>query len=128
MTSAERAARLRLVQQDDEDELVRREEYAAAAARRVGDWRWRPLGESELQFRCRAIPPLQLDLTRSEARELLLALAKALGEKPPPVVKATPWMRLIDWLARRTWRKAHETEVRMALYEQAKEFREGGGW
>lgn len=127
MTSDERAARLRLVQQDAEDDATYREELAIAAARKHGDWRWRPVGP-ELQIRTRANPTLQLDLTRTEAHSLMLALSMALSEKPPNAARPSPWWRFMDWLARSTWRRSHAAEAKLAMIERAKEFRDGGGW
>lgn len=126
MTSDERAQRLAVVR-DAEVEALYRAERALADARRHGSWRWTPIGD-ELQFRSKALPTMPLDLTRTEAGDLLLALAKALDEQPPPMVRRSWLLRLRDWLARHTWNRSHEVERRYALQQMADEMRERGGW
>lgn len=126
MTSAERAARLAKAQ-DAEADAVRRAEHAAAAKRRHGAWTWRPIGR-EVQFRSRTLPTLRLDMLRAEASDLMRALAKALGERPPSTPRLSKRERSLDTKARRAWDKAHADERALALAELAKEFRETGGW
>lgn len=126
MNSAERAARLAVVH-DDEAERVWREEKAMAESRKLGSWRWTPIGD-ELQLRSRALPTLPLDLTRSEAADLMRALAAALNEPAPPVVRRSWFGRLHDWLARRTWNRRHTIERRYAMKQMADEFGQSGGW
>lgn len=95
-----------------------------------GGWRFRLAGHgAELQIRNTKTPTLRLDLLRTEARDLMLTLAMALDEPTGGIVRATLWERFRDWLARRTWRKAHEAELRFALRKLAEEFQESeGGW
>jgi hypothetical protein len=126
MTPAERASRLALVR-DDEADRVRAEEHMIAAARRVGAWRYQFIGD-EIQLRSRALPTMPLDLTRSEAKDLLCALALALNETPPLSPRVPLWRRMTDWLARRTWNRRHTVERAYAMKRLADEFREGGGW
>jgi hypothetical protein len=126
MNSAERAERLRLVV-DEEADRIRKEEHAIAAKRRRGSWLWRPVGV-ELQFRSKALPTVQLDLLRTEARDLMLALGAALGEKPPKAPRMSKADKARDARARRAWDKAHGGERAMALRSMAEEFASGGGW
>lgn len=125
--SADRAARLALVV-DDEADRVRREEHAIAAARRHGTWRWRPVGADELQLRSASLPTLPLDLLRSEALDLMNALAKALNEKPPATPRMSKREREAQKKRRGVWNKAHAVERAHALKAMAEEFRETGGW
>lgn len=126
MTPTERAARLSLVV-DDEAERIRKEEHAIAASRRCGAWRWRPIG-GEIQFRNKTLPTLRLDITHTEAADLLRALSRALDEKPPKQPRITKTQRLADQRARRKWNKTNEIERRYALQQLVKEFAESGGW
>lgn len=126
MNSAERAARLAMTV-DEEADRIRREEHAIAAKRRRGNWRWRMLG-AELQLRNKALPTLQLDILRTEARDLMLALGTALDEKPPAARRMSKTEKARDARARRAWDKAHGSERAMALRAMAKEFATGGGW
>jgi hypothetical protein len=71
---------------------------------------------------------MPLDLTRSEAKDLLCALALALNETMPLSPRVPLWHRVRDWLARRTWNRRHEVERSYALKQLADEFRERGGW
>lgn len=126
MTPAERAERLKLAV-DDEADRVRAEERAVAAARKHGLWHWRPVG-GELQFRSRSLPTLRLDILRSEARDLAVAISKALGEKALALPRTPATQRQRDTKARRAWNKAHETERAAALKQLAEDFAAGGGW
>jgi len=126
VNSAERAAKLAVVR-DDEAERVWREERALAQSRKVGSWRWTPIGD-ELHLRSKALPTIRIDVTRSEARDLMAALAAALNEVLPVTPQRAVWLRLTDWLARRTWNRKHEVERAWVLKEMADEFRERGGW
>lgn len=124
-TSADRAARLKLV--DDEADEVRREEHEAASKRRYGNWRWRIFGD-EIQFRNVTLPTLRIDLLRSEARDFGMAIGTALYEKPLPMVRITKAERARQKKARGAWNKAHAIERAAALKALADEFRENGGW
>ena len=123
MNSAERATRLQLV---EDDETVR-QERELAHSRRLGPWRWRPVGV-ELQFRSRALPTLQLDLLRTEAADLMKALAKALHEKAPIVPRISRRDREAAARARGKWNKAHAIERAAALKSLVEQFSETGGW
>jgi len=125
-TSADRAARLQLVK-DDEIERIVREERALAEKRRFGSWHWTPIGD-ELQFRSKTLPTMPLDLTRTEADDLMRAIGLALHERPPLTPRRSLWARFADWLVRRTWNRKHEIERSYALKQMADEFKERGGW
>jgi hypothetical protein len=126
MTSEERAARLKLVP-DEEADRIRAEEHAIAASRRLGSWRWSHIG-GDLQLRSKSLPTMRLDLLRSEAVDLMRALAKALDEKLPKQPRLTKTQRKADTAARKRWNKAHEIERAYALKQMAEEFAASGGW
>lgn len=125
-TSTARAARLALVA-DDEADRIRREEHAAAAKRRFGTWRWRFVGD-EVHLRSSATPTLRIDVLRSEANDLMNALARALNEPRPATPRMTKAERARDRKARRGWNKQNAFERAQALKQLAKDFSEGGGW
>lgn len=117
MDSAERVARLELVQVDD-----------IRPPPGVGGWGWRVIG-NELQFRNKKLPHLRLDLTTSEALWLQQTLSIALGEwAARPVVRVSWLRRFGDWLARRTWRRKHAFEQAEAMKALSEEFQTRGGW
>ncbi len=116
MTPAERAERLTLVVPFDE------------APKPIGGWRWRVVG-GEIQLRSKRLPHLRMDLTLTEAVDLHEALTVAATDlQLRPVVTVSLWRRFTDWLARRTWNKAHDEERRLALAELVKDFNQSGGW
>lgn len=118
MTPGERAERLRLLPPRVEEDLPKP----------PGGWRYRWLAGVELQVRNKSTCTLRIDVTRSEANDLLTALAMALNETPPPVVRVGFFRRFWDAMARRTWRRKNEVELANARREMIKEFSEGGGW
>lgn len=117
MNSAERAARLSLVHVDD-----------IRPPPGVGGWGWRVLGR-EVQLRNKRLPHLRLDLTVTEAHDLIDTLILAVDEHAArPVVRASLWGRFVDWLARNSWRRKHAFEQAEAMRLLAEEFAEKGGW
>lgn len=93
-----------------------------------GAWRYRVIGR-ELQLRNKKLPHLRLDVTATEAVDLLKTLEVALGEQAAmPVVRPSLWWRFRDWLSRRQWNRKHKEERAAALRELASEFERTQGW
>lgn len=116
MTSAERAARLVLVNTEPPPVMG------------AGGWRFRIAGR-ELQLRNARLPHLRMDLLLTEACDLADAIHMAVSEfKSYPAVRVSWWSRFVDWLARRTWNRKHAIERAAALKALADEFKTTGGW
>lgn len=84
---------------------------------------------TEVHIRLPRRPGLRLDVTRSEAADLLEELSKALAA-PLSKPYRVPWhLRLRDWWLLALWRLSPQAKLeRQRLAEDAKRMLNGGGW
>lgn len=62
----------------------------------------------EVHVRHPDYPQLRLDITRTEAVDLLRALGEALSVTEPHFIDVSPWRRVVDWFRQHTWGRADE--------------------
>lgn len=106
----------------DTPALVNRESWT-----RAGVWRFRQFG-NEIQLRSDALPHCGLDLWRSEAEGLYLALAEMLGAPAPLPYRVPAWERLKQWWDRRVWNRKNHATLDRARRELIEEFSRRSPW
>lgn len=84
---------------------------------------------TEVHIRLPRRPGLRLDVTRSEAADLLEELSKALNAPLSKPYRVPWWMRLRDWWALTLWRWSPQHKLeKERMAEEAKRLLNGGGW